>query len=167
MTRTRPPLDPLAVAAVATLSAGPHAPAELFAAVDALARRLIGHRLCTVMCLHPQAHEVERLHSSDPASYPPGGRKHKAGTAWGAAVLERGEVFLCRDEADIRRHFDDHALILGLGLGSMMNVPIGFGGRVLGTLNLSHEPGWFGPEDVPAGRVLAALLAPELLAMEH
>ncbi|MFB9971267.1 hypothetical protein ACFFMP_15170 [Pseudoroseomonas cervicalis] len=45
-----------------------------------------------------------------------------------AALLGEGE-------AAIRGAFDDHALILGLGLRSVLNLPIRLGGRCLGTLN--------------------------------
>ncbi|MGH7265426.1 MAG: GAF domain-containing protein [Candidatus Rokuibacteriota bacterium] len=137
---------------------------DTHAVVEALAQRALGHRLFTIMLLHEATEEVERVYSTRPDVYPVGGRKPKRGTAWGAVVIERGEVYLGRTADDIRWAFDDHPLILRLGLESVVNVPVRFRGRPLGTMNLLHEAGWYGPDDVPTGRLLASLLVPELLA---
>jgi GAF domain-containing protein len=134
-----------------------------YAAIDALAQRTIGHRLFTVMRYLRETVEVERLYSSNPADYPPGGRKPKQGTPWGDVVLERGEVFIAPDADGVRAAFSDHVLLARLGIGAILNVPIRFRGRVLGTMNLSNEAGYFQPEMIAPGRVLAALLAPLLL----
>jgi GAF domain-containing protein len=134
-----------------------------YAAVDNLAQRTIGHRLFTVMRYLPETVEVERLYSSNPSAYPPGGRKPKQGTPWGDVVLDRGEVFIAADAEGVRAAFSDHALLLQLGISAIMNVPIRFRGRVLGTMNLSHEAGHFRSEMIAPGRVLASLLVPLLL----
>jgi hypothetical protein len=152
------------LAAVAALAARPHAPAELYAAVDALVMRTIGHKLFTLMRVHEAEQEVERLYSSNTAAYPVGGRKQKKDTPWGRIVLDRGEVFIAHTPEEIRAAFDDHALIFSLGVGTIMNVPIGHNGRRLGTMNVSHDAHWFRPEDAETGRAIAALLVPELLA---
>lgn len=145
---------------VAASSADPHA---AYAAVDDLAQRTIGHRLFTVMRYLPETVEVERLYSSNPSAYPPGGRKPKQGTPWGDVVLDRGEVFIAADADGVRAAFSDHALLSQLGISSIMNIPIRFRGQVLGTMNLSHEAGHFTSGMVPPGRILAALLVPLLL----
>src|ERR1051325_7544906 len=114
-----------------------------YRAVDEMAQRAIGQVLCTVMRYLPEAVEVERLYSSNPSKYPPGGRKPKQGTPWGDVVLDRGEVFIAADADGVRAAFSDHALLSQLGITAIMNVPIRFRGRVLGTMNLSHEAGHF------------------------
>jgi GAF domain-containing protein len=134
-----------------------------YAAVDALAQRAIGHKLFTVMRYLPATVEVERLYSSNVTAYPPGGRKPKQGTPWGDAVLDRGEVFIAADAEGVRRAFSDHALLAELGISSILNVPIRQHGRVLGTMNLSHEAGHFTADTIGPGRVLAALLVPLLI----
>ena len=83
---------------------------------------------------------------------------------WGRVVLTEGRVFVARTPEEIRRAFTDHELIASLGIGSIMNVPIGFAGRRLGTMNVSHQADWFTPEDADTGRVIAAVLAPALFA---
>jgi GAF domain-containing protein len=145
---------------IAASSADPQA---AYAAVDGLAQRTIGHRLFTVMRYLPASVEVERLYSSNPTAYPPGGRKPKQGTPWGDAVLDRGEVFIAADAEAVRAAFSDHALLSRLGIGAIMNVPIRFRGRVLGTMNLSHQAGNFTSDMIEPGRILAALLVPLLL----
>jgi GAF domain-containing protein len=134
-----------------------------YATVDELAQRTIGHRLFTVMRYLPETVEVERLYSSNPSDYPPGGRKPKQGTPWGDVVLDRGEVFIAADAEGVRAAFSDHALLARLGISSIMNIPIRFRGRVLGTMNLSHEAGHFTSDMIEPGRILAGLLVPLLL----
>ena len=152
------------LAALADLSASAHEPRELHAAVDALVQTTIGHLLFTILRVHEAGTEVERVHSSNTAAYPVGGRKTKQGTAWSRVVLDQGEVFVARTPEEVRNTFGDHALIFSLGIGSIMNVPIGYRGRRLGTMNISHEAGWFRDQDAAAGRLIASLLVPALLA---
>lgn len=134
-----------------------------YAIVDDLAQSAIGHRLFTVMRYLPETVEVERLYSSDPSKYPPGGRKPKQGTPWGDVVLDRGEVFIAADAEGVRAAFSDHALLSRMGISAIMNIPIRFRARVLGTMNLSHEAGHFTSGMIAPGRILAGLLAPLLL----
>jgi GAF domain-containing protein len=152
------------LAALAARFAVETQPALLYAAIDALVQEVIGHRLFTLMRVHEATDEVERIYSSNTAAYPVGGRKVKRGTPWSRAVLDRGEVFVARDADQVREAFADHALIESLGIGSIMNVPIAWAGRRLGTMNISHEAGWFTAEDERAGRLVAPFLVPALLA---
>jgi GAF domain-containing protein len=138
----------------------------VYAAVDALAQRVIGHRLLTVLRYLPETVEVERVYSSNTAAYPLAGRKRKQGTLWGEAVLDRGEVYIAADAAAVRAAFSDHALIASLGISSIMNIPIRFGSRVLGTMNLNHEAGHFGAQTVAPAKIMGGLLVPLLLAAE-
>jgi GAF domain-containing protein len=139
-------------------------PGAVFRAVEGLVQQAIGHRLFTVMRLHTASQEVERLYSSLPGAYPVSGRKPKQGTPWGAQVLDRGEIFVANTPEAVRQAFADYELIFSLGIGAIMNVPIRFGGRSLGTMNICHEAGWFTAADRAPGRLLAGLLVPPLLA---
>jgi GAF domain-containing protein len=139
-------------------------PLRICQALEGVSGEVIGHRLFTVMRFHRERAEVERIYSNRPSAYPPGGRKKKKDTAWAARVLGDMKVFRGNDAADIRSVFDDHATILGLGLGSVLNIPVVFDGRCLGTMNLLHQAGWYRPEDERAGLLLAAFLIPVLSA---
>jgi hypothetical protein len=116
------------------------------------------------MRVHEATDADERIYSSDTAAYPLGGRKVKRGTPWSRAVLDRGEVFVARNADDVRDAFADHALIFSLGIGSIMNVPIAWAGQRLGTMNVSHEAGWFTTDDERTGRLIAPYLVPALLS---
>jgi GAF domain-containing protein len=151
------------LAALALLFAADHQPSQLYAAVDDLVQRRMGHRLLTIMRVHEAAMEVERVYSSNAAAYPVGGRKKKRGTPWSKVVLDRGEVFIAATEEEVRAAFDDHELIFSLGVGSIMNIPIGYRGRRLGTINISHQANWFTEEDAASGTLIAPLLVPALL----
>ncbi len=138
-------------------------PPRIFRAVEALSADVIGHRLFTVMRHDAERAEVERVHSSLPSVYPVGGRKAKAQTAWADHVLRDMKIFRAADPETIRAAFDDHATIAGLGLGSILNVPLVFAGRCVGTMNLLHETGWYTPQDEPVGLLLGAFLLPALI----
>jgi transcriptional regulator with GAF, ATPase, and Fis domain len=152
------------LARLAGLSAGAHDTMELYAAVDRLVQEVIGHRLFTMMRVHEATSEVERIYSSDTRAYPVGGRKQKRGTPWSRVVLDRGEVFVARNSDEVRDAFADYDLIFSLGIGSIMNIPLAYADRRFGTMNISHEAGWFTDEDAAAGRLIAAFVVPSLLA---
>ncbi|MDQ1077837.1 GAF domain-containing protein [Pseudoroseomonas cervicalis] len=135
--------------------AAPGQPEAALRALEALARPRLDHALCTAMRFDAAAMTVQRLYSSDPAAYPPGGSKPKRDTEWGRQVLLEGRPFLGEGEAAIRQAFDDHPLILSLGLRSVLNLPIRLGGRCLGTLNFL----WREAEVPPARRAAAQALA--------
>jgi hypothetical protein len=163
MRNAKRPLTLGDLALLADRLASEQEPALLYAAIDALVQDVIGHRLFTLMKVHEASSEVERIYSSNPEAYPVGGRKEKRGTPWSRAVLDRGEIFIARTPEEVRDAFSDHALIFSLGIGSIMNVPLGYRGRRLGTMNISHESGWFTEEDARAGRLIAPFVVPSLL----
>src|SRR5215469_13671184 len=95
----------------------PQQPLRICRALDEASGAVIGHRLFTVMRFHGAQSEVERIYSNLPSAYPAGGRKKKKDTAWAGHVLGDMRVFRGTTADDIRSVFDDHATILGLGLG--------------------------------------------------
>lgn len=163
MPHARRPLTLADLAVLARRLAAEGEPAHLYAAVDALVQEVIGHRLFTLMRVHEAEAQVERIYSSNPAAYPVGGRKEKRGTPWSRVVLDRGEVFVARNPAEVRAAFADHELIASLGIGSIMNMPLAYRGRRLGTMNISHEAGWFTDQDAAAALLIAPFLVPSLV----
>ena len=138
-------------------------PRAVCAALESLSAEIIGHRLFTVMRFDSARAEVQRIYSNMPTAYPPGGRKQKKATAWADHVLRDMKVFRGSGPDDIRTAFNDHETIRGLGLGSVLNIPVVYGGRCVGTMNLLHEAGWYRAEDEQTGVMLAAFLAAPLL----
>jgi hypothetical protein len=141
---------------------GENYPAPIFRAVEALSGEVIGHRLFTIMRFDAGRSEVERVHTSMPAVYPVGGRKAKRDSAWSDHTLRDMKVFRASGADAIRAAFDDHATILSLGLGSVLNIPLVLAGGCVGTMNLLHDAGWYTPQDEPTGLLLGAFLLPVL-----
>jgi len=163
MRKAKRPLTLADLASLADCLGSEQEPALLYAAIDALVQEVIGHRLFTLMKAHEASSEVERIYSSNPAAYPVGGRKEKRGTPWSRAVLDRGEIFIARTPEEVRGAFADYDLIFSLGIGAIMNIPLAYRGRRLGTMNISHESGWFTDADAEAGRLIAPFVVPSLL----
>lgn len=138
-------------------------PPPIYAALEALTAEVIGHRLFTIMRFDAARFEVARVHTNMPDIYPVGGRKQKARTAWGDRVLIAMQTARASNADEVRAAFDDHATITGLGLGSILNVPIVTGGRCVGTMNLCHVEGWYTADDEGTGVLLASFLAAAFL----
>jgi transcriptional regulator with GAF, ATPase, and Fis domain len=112
----------------------------------------------------PATGEVERIHSSDTSAYPLGGRKRVVDYPVNQSVLARGEVYIAKGRTDVRGTYKDYEKIFGLGVTSIMNVPVRFGGTNIGALNLFGEEGQFGEAEAADVRLLAGLMVPALLA---
>lgn len=135
-------------------------PAAAYSSLDALIDRLFQRKLFTILRYVPADEEVERLFSSNAGSYEPRGRKKKANTVWGVEVYDKGNVLISQDENDIRVNFPDHETIIGLGIGGMINMPLVWHGRVIGSMNISQDAGAFSQHDIPELKMLAGLIAP-------
>ncbi|MBR0797337.1 GAF domain-containing protein [Bradyrhizobium jicamae] len=139
-------------------------PDALFAALDRALHAAIGHKLFTILAYDGETSDAARLYSNLPVSYPAGGRKRLAAGPWTEAVLERGKPYIGRTLDDLSAVFADHALIASLGCASVLNMPVRWRGRTLGSLNLLHEACWYDDDDVAACRPFAQLALPALLA---
>ena len=137
-------------------------PEPVFAAVAEAANRHIGHKLFTIMAFDAASMRVQRLYSNNPEAYPPGGAKAKRDTEWSRHVLEQGSPFIGHSAEDIRANFDDHDVIFGLGLESILNMPVRLQGKTIGTMNLLHEAAFYDTSDLVWGSFLAAQLAGSL-----
>ena len=158
------PVDPIPhLRAVAEAQRQSGQPDRTFAALDHALAAVLGHKLFTVLRYHEDTGESERLYTNQPAAYPVGGRKPLNTTPWTQQVLREQRPYLGRTHADIRAVFFDHELITSLGCGSILNLPVATGGRILGTLNVLHEEHWYDDGDVGIGQVFAALAVPAYL----
>jgi len=151
------------LASVVAAGAAPGQPEALFGALDKAMGAAIGHKLFTILVIHPGANESQRYYSNMPEAYPVGGRKPINPTHWFAKVLGEGVPYIGYNYADISDVFFDHELIRSLGCESVLNVPVRWNGTSLGTINLLHERGWYNSGDVALGQHFAALATPGLL----
>ncbi|MGE8678735.1 MAG: GAF domain-containing protein [Achromobacter marplatensis] len=157
---------PAGVQAVARAYATADAVAAL-QAIDAHARTALGHALCTVNRYDADAMRVVRLYSSNPQAYPPGGSKDKSGTPWGRHVLLEHRVFVGEGEAAIREFFNDHDAIRELGLQSVINIPVIYGGECLGTVNFLMPRAKVSEADIEHAQLAGLLALPAFLALRQ
>lgn len=139
----------------------PGQPAALYRRMEEVTRRLVGHRLFTL--LYVDGSEVSRVHSSNPQAYPVFGRKPMGPTPWGRLVMEGRQPYLGRDATAIRWAFFDHELIASLGLGSVINLPVVYDGQTIGTMNLLDAEHHYREEHVAPLAALAPALIPAFL----
>jgi GAF domain-containing protein len=147
MTLSADDIEALAAGAAASAAA-------LFEAIAQVAALRVNARLVTAMRHDEAASTVERVYSSNPQAYPVGGRKVKQESDWSRHVLVEHRVLVSAGDDAIRKHYNDHAIIFGLGLHSCVNVPLVSSGKCIGTLNvLATRPQW-SDEEVAIARVL-------------
>ncbi|MEM1272977.1 MAG: GAF domain-containing protein [Pseudomonadota bacterium] len=114
----------------------------------------VGHKLFTLMAIDHARGEAARIYTSHPIEYPVGGRKPLGAlTEWGKVVLQDQKPWIAADFSDIKGAFFDYETIEQLGCASCLNVPVidenaDGGPRVIGTINLLHEEGWYRPEHI-------------------
>ncbi|MFF5093101.1 MULTISPECIES: GAF domain-containing protein [Actinosynnema] len=128
-------------------------------------REEVGARLFTVLAWIPEREALRRVHSSHPEQYPVGGEKTvEVAAGWIDRCITHAEPYFGPDRAAVREIFADHDLIESLGCGTIVNVPVLDGDRVLGVLNLLDAEGAYTGETVAAAQELAPLAVPALRA---
>jgi GAF domain-containing protein len=140
-------------------------PASLFAAIAAIAARRVDAGLVTAMRHDEAASTVERIYSSNESAYPVGGRKVKQESDWSRHVLTEHRVLVSAGDEAIRRHYNDHAIIFGLGLHSCVNVPLVSAGNCIGTLNVLRAQAEWSEDEVTLVRALGLAALAGVLMM--
>ncbi|MEZ5854104.1 MAG: hypothetical protein R3D67_04935 [Hyphomicrobiaceae bacterium] len=138
-------------------------PREILECIGAYCSPVLGAKGYTMFRYLHASGEVERIHSSDPKAYPVGGRKRTQDYPQSQAILAKGEVYIAKDEADIRETYRDADLILSIGVTSIMNVPVRLMGKNVGAINVLGVAGQFTKENADDGRTLAGLMLPAVL----
>lgn len=137
---------------------------KVYKAVEKLAKETCGWTMFTILKYVEKDKEVARVHTSNPRKYPVGGRKPIDPASHNQRKLEKGEVFVAPNKAEIKRAYFDYELIYSLGITAILNAPITANGRRLGTLALSGVQGMYGKKEVERSKVLAGLLVPAMMA---
>ena len=151
---------------IEALSAGAaKSPAALFAAIAAIATQRVDAGLVTAMRHDEAAATVARIYSSNEAAYPVGGRKVKQESDWSRHVLTEHRVLVSAGDDAIRRHYNDHAIIFGLGLHSCVNVPLVSSGKCIGTLNVLRAQAEWSEDEVTLVRALGLAALAGVLMM--
>lgn len=122
----------------------------------------LGTRLFTVTRLEEDRALFARVYTSHPVEYPVSGTKPMERDGWYDHTIAGQRTFVANTPPEFAKYFFDHALIVSLGLGSCINVPVVDGGRVLGTVNILAEAGHFTAERLAAYEALVADASPAL-----
>jgi hypothetical protein len=133
-------------------------PAPFYAALDQAVKDTVGHILFTLLYRSPDGRKAKRIYTNMPGEYPVGGFKEMNATPWSAHVIDGLRPYIGYTEDDIRWAFYDHELIKSLGCDSVVNMPVIYDGRVLGTMNLLAGRRHYGETDIPRLDPFAALL---------
>ncbi len=129
-------------------------------------RSTVGHRLFTVSRILPAGDEVERIFTNMPEVYPLQGRKPMDQSDW-TRMMERGECFIANKPDEFGAHFGDLDLIVSLGLGAVINLPVQHAGRRLGTLNLLDAEGAYRGDVVAQCKAMLPLAQQAFLEYEQ
>lgn len=124
----------------------------------------LGTRLFTVTKLDEEAGLFSRVFTSHPVEYPVSGTKPMEKDGWYDTTIAGRRTFVANTPPEFAKYFFDHELIVSLGLGSCINVPVVDGDVVLGTVNILAEAGHFTPERLAAYEALVAEATPALAA---
>jgi hypothetical protein len=134
---------------LATL-AEPDQPRAIFSALEAIAVETVGTLLFTAMTFDMVRMQGLRIYSGNEVAYPTGGWKDVTPGIWVETVLEGKRPFSALTIEEIAVVFPDFELIRSLGCESALNLPVVVAGRVIGTVNLLHEEGYYTDERVAA-----------------
>ncbi len=145
--------------------AAPDQPMTTFQAVDAALKHICGHILFTVLISHHATKESERFYTNIPDAYPVGGKKPITDHPLMKKLLGEGTHYIGYTAADIEWAFFDHALIHSLGCESVINMPVRWQGRTIGTLNLLDRANAYNEDMIPGVKRIAQLALPAMLTV--
>lgn len=138
---------------------------QAFDALCALTKATVGAKLFTVMTADMDAMLARRVYTDDAENYPTSGTKEITIDTWFEQVHGRQECFVANTLADIDAVFPDAELIGRLGCASVVNLPIIIGGKMVATVNILHEEGYYTPTRVEQVKALLTLPAIATMAV--
>jgi hypothetical protein len=147
--------------------AGPDQPHAIFAALEAATTDDVGTLLFTATTHDTGTMRSIRVYSGNPAAYPVGGWKPLRPGPWFATLIEGRRPFTAMTIEEIAVVFPDFELIRSLGCESALNLPVVVDDRVIGTINLLHEKGYYTPARVAAAVDLLPFATVAFLAADR
>ncbi|WP_062015356.1 GAF domain-containing protein [Gluconobacter japonicus] len=152
-----------ALCSLAAITAHELSPVSVLKSLEDGLATTFGYILLTVLVYDAEMRTLRRIFSTRPDINPVGGTKPVTESDWMKRVLGRGIPYIGYSREDLESVFFDHEVLWSIGCESVLNMPIVDAGKVLGSINMLHGPGWYSPEDIPTARVFAQLMVPLLL----
>ena len=144
---------------------------DAFRRLAADARQAPGAKLVTISTIDVDEDRMIRVYSTDPESYPVGGRDEPLREGdhdpWYDLVVVQQQPWVSFDVAHLRANFSDHELIESLGCGAIINVPVVHEGVTIGSINLLDADGAYDQSSVDAATMLGARIVPILASLER
>lgn len=137
-------------------SAEPH---DVGLALNRLSDAVLGAKLFTLTAINIPAMHVRRVYSNNETAYPTGGTKPLVFDAWFEQMRTAREISVVNTAEEMVEDFPDLDLIVSLGCGAAINIPVMLGGELLGTINALDAEHFFTPDKVDAAQ---ALIVPAL-----
>lgn len=125
-------------------------------ALHNLAIATVGVKLFTMTADNPKGGYVRRVYSSDEQAYPVLGTKPITFDDTYRKMTEERFVYVANSIEAMKADFPDLDLIVSLGCGSAINMPIVAGGEMLGSVNLLDAEGAYPAERVELAKMLVA-----------
>ncbi len=137
-----------------------HAAFELF---EAQSKTNFSHILFTVLRFDYRENTMSRLYSNREDVSPTGGTKPMPIGIWADRIIGEGRAYIGRNREDLRNVFFDYEALWAIGCESVLNVPVRWLGKTVGSMNILGRENQFTEEDGRCFAVLAQFGAPLFL----
>ena len=124
---------------------------------------LFGHILFTILRFDHRSGVMRRIYSNRPEVNPVGGTKPITDSPWMQTVLFRGESYIGRTREDLKQVFFDHETLWAIGCESVLNTPVRWQGRVIGSINMLDRAEQYTDDHAPLACLCAQYSVPLLL----
>ncbi|MCQ0970413.1 GAF domain-containing protein [Paracoccus sp. TK19116] len=146
------------------IAAGGTDPGQMMTALDRLIQQVVGMKMCTLIRVDEDNASGMRIHSTEPVKFPISTPKDMQGRAWRSKIVVSQEHLVANSYDEIAAIFGDAEKLREVGCESCLCLPIVVKNKLLGTLNILHEEGYFTPERVAAAESLTMPAAIILMA---
>lgn len=119
--------------------------------------------LFTVLCYDAKSSLLVRLFSNNETINPLGGKKRAITSKWSETVLLKGEVLIAPDKAALMDIFPDAPYLISHGCECVLNIPVKYQDRVIGTINMLHKEHSYDDADLSPALILSQMLVPYLI----
>jgi hypothetical protein len=135
----------------------PDQPDATFRAVDHVIDAIFGRAYTTILKVEGGLH-TERVYSTVPETYGLGVRKTLPDTPRTRRIFAEGTPFVANSHDEIAAQYPDHDVVVRLGATNLSNLPVVFGGRVIGLLCVAGggapRPADFAEQAMPFAQLL-------------
>lgn len=141
--------------------------ASAFAILEERSRNLFDHILFTCLRFDYDGQVMTRLYSNREDVCPSGGSKPFPSGIWADRIITSGVHYVGNSRVDLQSVFSDYEALWAIGCESVMNIPVRWRGRTVGSLNILGRANQFDQETAVQFSMLAQLAVPLFLQNER